>query len=311
MTTYPSILHEFVTTSPSLRPRSKQIYLHDVERFVAFAGTEPSGWTLAKTRAFYQHLLAQGMKPQSANRIMRTVAFVAKWYATEVGRPEADFSKIQLASDGETEPKNALTDEQARALLDTCGKREPKDVRDFALMVTALETGMRRMSLAGMTWEAFRPHAIEVPIKGYDKPYLVPLSDAAMTALDLWRTYLTTHRVPKKGPVFRALTSNLGGVTVGTGISTTSVYNIIHDRATAVGLEVHPHLFRHTFITWRRMAGVSDAHIAAISAHRLPGDNSGQLYRYTDKKLLAEQARKHTPAWLSVYVEKFCAGERP
>lgn len=307
--THPTLLHELISTSPSIRPRTKQIYIDSINRFVAFAGDDPRGWSLAKTRAFYQHLLDTKMKPQSANNIMKAVTFAGKWYAIEVGQPAADFSRIQMAPDKHREARDAFTPDQARALLDTCKNREPRDLRDFAMMVTALETGMRRMSLASMAWDKIKrvPPVATVKLKGYDEEYDVPTSDSALAALGLWRTWLDGQRVLKKGPVWRALTYSLAGAAPGGGISVTSIYNIIRARATLIGIEAHPHIFRHTFITWRRGAGVPDHLIGIVTGHRLPGDNS-VLSTYTDKKLLAEQARNTTPAWLAEYVKNYCRG---
>lgn len=303
-----TILHELISTSPALRARTKQIYLDGLDRYLAFAGDDPRGWTLAVTRSFYQHLLDAKMKPQSANNIMKAVTFAGKWYAVEVGQPNADFSRIQMAPGKQREEREAFTEPQARALLDTCAPRTPKDLRDFAMLVVALETGMRRMSLAGMSWDLVRktPPAATVPLKGADEPYAVPLSDTAVAALDVWRGWLDAQRTPKKGPVFRALSHSLSGTSAGGGLSVTSVYNIIRARAALIGIEAHPHIFRHTFITWRRMAAVPDYLISTITGHHFRSETT--LGTYTDRKLLAEKARATTPAWLAAYVGEFVKG---
>ncbi len=43
----------------------------------------------------------------------------------------------------------------------------------------------------------------------------------------------------------------------------------------------------------------------AIDEHRLRGEDP-ILHGYTDKRMLAEKARKTTPAWLVAYVADYC-----
>lgn len=306
-----TILHELVDTSPELRASTKKTYLRDLDQYVAFAGEDPAGWTRTRTSQFYQHLLDAKMKPQSANRLMASIRYAAQWRAKRENNDSLDFSVIPMASNKASAARETLSEANMRALLDTCHRRSPRDLRDLVLLVASIETGMRRMSLASMAWEGIKPlpyPTLAVPLKGRDDVFPVPISDTLLAAFGPWRKWLATKKV-FKGAILRRLDHHLSGMVVGAGISPSAIYAIMQERAAQAQVgHIHPHLFRHTFITWRMQAGLTPLQIASITGHRLPGDGSGSLYTYTDKKVLGEIARTSTPPWLAAYVDEYVKG---
>lgn len=308
-TTHRTILHRLVAESPSLGTQTRALYLADLDLYVDFVGTDPASWTRVNTTEFYRHLL-RGRKPQSANRIMAGVAYAAKWYASQANDPSLYFAETPKASKKDVAVREAMTEDEVRALLDTCAAKTPRDLRDFAIMVVAVETGMRRMSLAAATWENQKdtPYpCLHVPLKGVDGLYAVPLSDAALRSLSPWRQWSRTEKVTK-GHIFRRLDRANGGVRVGAQITPAAIYEIVQARAAAAGLgaKVHPHAFRHTFTTWRLSAGQTPFQVSAVTGHRVGGGWGGTLYTYADKKALGAEVRNSTPPWLASYVEAYC-----
>lgn len=302
-------LHEIITKSRRLAASSKKVYLADIDRWIEFAGGQPSDWTRERAEEFYDKLLTDGLKPQSAKRIIMSLRYPAKRLAEIHFKPELDFTRVEFVRSRRRAFKEALTEEQARAMLEAITSREPRNLRDFATLIVALETGMRVMSLCGMQIEktGIKERGVPVtwvPLKGEGEDlYPIPLSDIALLALEPWLAFLRQRKI-KTGAVLRAL---LNRVTkdqqIGVSLSARALYDVIQDRAKAAGLTgIHPHLFRHTFVTWRRAAGVSDDLIGAITGHRLSGD-SKILWVYTDHQgAHAEVARSKTPQWLADYV---------
>jgi hypothetical protein len=307
-----TILHEIVEASPKLAPRTKTKYLQDLDQWVAFAGPDPSGWTRYRAQEFYGHLL-QRMKPQSANRVMASVAHASSWLAKRENRPDMHFAVYQAAPHAARAERRALSPTEAQALLGTCAGTSALDLRDRALIVVGLETGMRRMSLAGMTIDGIQQQAQHgypvalVPLKGSREAlYAVPLSDAAMDALSPWLGWLKAHKI-RKGPVFRALGRGIGpkGKLVHTPsdapLSFQSIYKVVVSRAEQAGLgHLHPHVFRHTFITWRVEAGLQPYQIAVVTGHKvanIPGLSG--MGGYLDVGRLGSEIRQTTPAWLA------------
>lgn len=212
--------------------------------------------------------------------------------------------------------RHVMTKAQAQKLLATCASDSPIDLRDRAMFIIGLETGMRRISLVGMTLEGIHKcdngyPVADVPIKGSgDKMYPVPLSDAALAGLEPWRRWLRSQKI-SKGAVFRGLTRRIGPIgrsvyDVSDGLSLVSIYKIVTHRARQAGLEhIHPNIFRNTFITWRLEQGLSPFQIAAITGHKLsnlPGMSS--MGTYIDAARVGETARTSTPEWLSDLTRK-------
>jgi integrase/recombinase XerD len=192
-----------------------------------------------------------------------------------------------------------LTSTQAQRLLATCATNSPIDLRDRALLIVGFETGMLRKSLAGMQLETTTDTSTRVPVRGVERS--VPLSNAAIYALDAWRRWLRSQKITK-GPVFRALMRRVarGGkliYEVGEGLALVSIYKIVVHRADQAGLtHVHPHVFRDTFIAWRLEAGLTPFQIAAVTGHKINLPSMGKTGSFTDA--LDDEARNSTPTWL-------------
>ena len=320
-----TILHSIVRDAPDLAPSTKTTFLSDLDAWVAFAGENPAGWTRTRAQEFYSSLLSR-MKTQSANRLMATLTYAAGWWAKREQNDRLDFSVIQKAPPGEREDKDAITEEQAQKLLAAASRaaltpplralQMPWILRDTALVVVGLETGMRRMSLADMAIErtglgkAGFPMT-KVRLKGQRAParYEVPLSQAAQDALEPWLAFLAKNGITK-GAVWRRFSlraRDAKNATIGGGLTTQSVYNIVVKLGAEAGIaDLTPHIFRHTFITWRLLAGWTPQQIAAVTGHQLPrrtfegvpNADIGAMNKYVDAKAFAATVSTATPAWL-------------
>lgn len=309
-----SELHEIVSRGHDLAPSTRERYLRDLDEWIEFAGADPKTWTPRMAEDFYGRLLER-MKPQSANRFIAALHYAAEWRAKQQGIP--NFVMIRRASKDEPEARSALTEDQAQDLLApffvskplfvTKGKPDPLAMRDLAMFVVELETGMRRMSLQSMTWEMLGlDDKLGYPVahvitKGHGKKRQpIPISDTALKALEPWRQWRGN---PKQGPVFVALGRD--GKTARTPISATAIQKIVAARAGQAGIgHVHPHMFRNTFITWRLNAGLAPHEISVITGHKLSGLGAmsgfqlGAMSHYIDMRLIGEKVRNSTPAWL-------------
>ena len=314
-------LHQILDRA-AFSPRTKESYGRVIDQWLTFAGHDPVNWTRLKAQQFYDEMITRGVSAASANVYIASLRYVSKWYATQLNRPELDFAIVQQAGtsryvdNGDHKPKTqrALTEDEVRRLLTACKGPTPIDHRDLALILTGLETGMRRMSLAGCRVEGLStPNGypvIDVPIKGAGmKLFSVPLSSTAMKVVAPWRTWLRKHDLPK-GALFTGFAKRIGpkgqNVYTPTGtISLPAIYKIIEGRAEIAKIkDMHPHLLRHTFITWREQFGLSAVQIASITGHKTFGAEWSNMRGYIDMSVVAEQARESTPPWLVKLVDE-------
>lgn len=306
-------LHTVVRNAPDLAESSKLKYLRDLDAWIEYAGVNPIGWTREAAQAFYNGLQGR-MKAQSSNRLMSSISYASRWRAHLHNDPSLDFGVVRKAKAGEGEVRNALTPETAIALLETTRDPTPINLRDRALIVVGLETGMRRMSLAGMRYEhlSYTPYArIEVPIKGHGTDlFSVPLTDVAVEALTPWTTWLASKRLSVRGGgVFRRVWTTIDskgkptqGVRDSDAISEAMIHRVVARRAQTANVgSVHPHLFRHSFVTWRSELGMPDDQIASVTGHSLTA-RTGAIGRYKDLLALGGIARNTSPAWLAEWL---------
>lgn len=315
-----TILHQMVRSS-YLSDITKGHYLHSIDLWIAFAGPDEASWTNYRAQEFYASLLANGMRAQSANAAIAGVAYASRWRAKKAGDPSLNFFVIQTAKPGNRLVKQALDAHEAIKLLDTtkpymAGVVTPIDIRDRAMIIVGLETGMRRMSMSGMLLEEIntKPYpCVRVPLKGHGKDlYQVPLTDLAYASLLEWLEWL--RKTPsgqkiKTGPVFRQLhwrilkDKRVLAVKPAVqrqaevGLSGSMIHKIVQQRAERAGLRdnIHPHLFRHSFATWREEMGMPPQQIASITGHAF---NLGALGGYMDRVKLGAIARESSPPWL-------------
>jgi len=310
-----SPLHQIVERSPALGDETRRKYLHALDEWIAFAGDSPEGWTMEQAQAFYNGLLARGLKPQSAKHYVSALKFADHWYSKQVHRPE--FVHVDLARKTHTPQRPALSPEQAISLLDTCRDlNDPIAARDFAMMVIGLETGMRRMSMRSIalsdvlkpeTKPAF-PH-VNVLLKGFGKDrFFVPLSETALRSLGPWIAWLRARNASQAGALFRPLRrmvdqrTGVTGLTVrGSQMSLIGIYKTIEQRSAEAGFGVFPHIFRHTFVTWRLDAGHPPHDVMAITGHSLQAE-LGAFGGYANREKICDRMRNTTPPWLAEYV---------
>lgn len=316
MTATASKLHEIVLGANDLAPSTRDRYFRDLNQWIAFAGTDPTGWTRTRARDFYASLIAR-MRPQSANRLMASIAYASRWWAHYEANPSLDFALVQTARARDKKPQRALDEAAVRRLLATCD-RSIAGVRDFALIVVALETGMRCMSLTSLTIEdtLFGPTsrwpypATFAELKGRD-PAWVPLSDTALSALGPWLELLAARDVGE-GPLFRPLQHHTSQqraefVPASRKLSRSAIVKILAERAKAAQLgHINAHLFRHTLVTWRAGQGLQPHEIAAITHHDIT-KALGALGGYLDLCEIGGRVRNLTPAWLVELVTEHIA----
>jgi integrase len=284
-----TILEQVIRQSQRLSPRTRAIYLKAVESFVAYAGENPGGWHGAIVEQ-WRDGLRRGRKSQTVNLYLAGLRFATKRIAELQRNPSLDFARVAetLKPDAE-EVRQPLSVDQARAILATCRGDSPADLRDRALLVLGFRTGLRRAGLAGIQLDNIDAKAIRgVVLKGGALLDII-LDEEMRTALRPWISWLHRKGITT-GTLFRRLSrEGLGGGTtlMGTGISAGGVYAIIRRRAEQAGIShVHPHLLRHSFISWSVEQGSKAYEIRGVTGQK----TDSIVNRYT-KDLAAAEAR--------------------
>lgn len=314
-----TILHQILNRA-GFSPVTKSSYARIIDRWVEFAGEDPDGWTPSRAQEFYDQLIEGGLAVQSANVYMDSLRYVSQWHAKRGGVDFADVQR-QRGTKGQKRTREGgpiLDEDEARALLLTCRAKSLVDLRDLAMFVAMLETGMRRKSIQGMQLEGFSTSGtptVEIPIKGPggQETFACPLSDTALAALNAWRHQLHKNGITT-GAVFRRIIPRGRRGTsfdIGEELSLTGINEIVDGRAKLAEMRhINPHMFRHTFLSWRTyIAKLSPLEISQLTGHRVSAVieggvrmSLGAMPTYMHRPI--EEIRNSTPEWLRALVQE-------
>lgn len=197
-------------------------------------------------------------------------------------------------ADGLVTPKpeaslpETLTREETEHLLAGIDPVTPLDLRDLAILELLYASGLRVSELTNATLDqlAMEEGFIRVTGKG-NKTRIVPVGRAAREAVAHW---LESGR-PKL--VTRKTGSHLFISVRGTRLTTARIEQIVKARARAVGLDVHPHLLRHSFATHLLSGGADLRVIQEMLGHA--DIATTQIYTHVDKQRLKQVHRSFHP----------------
>ena len=163
------------------------------------------------------------------------------------------------------QPPPVLTDDQLKAIFATTrADKSFSGVRDYAMLLTLADTGMRVGELVGMTVNDidFDSGTIEVTGKGRRRRRVAFGARCGKAVLAYLRA-----RTAKKGAI------GTDHVWVGARgrMHEQAVWRIVKSRGEAAGVEdVFPHLFRHTMAHRFRMKGGQEGDLASLGGWRDP-----------------------------------------
>lgn len=188
----------------------------------------------------------------------------------------------------------ALTEEEAKRLVESVCGTGPLDLRDRALLELAYGTGARVSELLGLCLDdcSWTDGLLRLVGKGA-RVRFVPLGKPAMEALRAYtessRPRLLANRRAGAEPP-QVLLNARGGA-----LSRMGYWKILRKRAMEAGLgeQVHPHLLRHTYATHLLRGGASLRVVQELLGHaRLA---TTQIYTSVDEPYLQGMHRRYHP----------------
>lgn len=286
--TSPTIdLLDLVAKARGLSDGTKRVYASNVKRWLAHAGSDPANWRGYVAQAFYDQLLAEGMAVRSANTLLWGVHFAFHRAHQLYGIPNPILAVDRAHEDAKVRVRKPLTPEEARRLLGACAGEGLAARRDHAVVLVGLATGMRRSSLVTLDARAVVDHGDHVRATVFLKggsTYGVPI------ATPLWRQVAALAAVTPEAPqpLFRRLRATPTGLAfVDAPLTPNGLYFALEARAKTAGIKrMHPHLLRHTLISWLREDGATDLLLATLTGHAIHDAGTAtarSLDHYTDK----------------------------
>lgn len=251
-----------------------RLYLTAARMFVDFltARGESIGVqdvTVDQVRAFLAREIERTSIASTAQH-QRALSVMWTWLIAEGertgGNPMAGIARMRPPR----KAKTYLTDEQIRALLDTCAGNGFTARRDTALIRVLVDVGPRAAGLIGMRVAAADPRVNDVDLSGRrirvrlkgGRELWLPLGRKAAAALDRYLRARAGHRYADSPWLWLGAQGRL---------STSGLRQMLERRGTTAGiLSVHPHRFRRTFAhSWLKNGGNTDdlMHLAGWTSY--------------------------------------------
>jgi integrase/recombinase XerC/integrase/recombinase XerD len=173
-----------------------------------------------------------------------------------------------------------------RLLLGACGDTSV-GLRDRAILITLLDTGIRVSELAQLTLADLDLQGLRLRVlhaKG-NKQRVVPFSNTCRLELERF----LARRGDAPGPLFCA-SDNHVGLRPLVMLKPNGVKQLLRRLGRSTGLpKVHAHRFRHTFATWAIQQGARELDVQLLLGHSSPD----MVRRYTSSYNAEQAARRH------------------
>jgi integrase/recombinase XerD len=168
---------------------------------------------------------------------------------------------------------------------------KPEGQRNRAILETMYSCGLRVSEAITLRISDLFLDAgfIKVIGKG-DKERLVPIGDAAIKYIGLYRNHIRNHQVIKKGSEDILFLNRRGA-----GLTRVMVFMILRDLAQKVGIEksVHPHTLRHSFATHLVEGGADLRAVQEMMGHK--SITTTEIYTHLDRSYLRQTLEKYHP----------------
>lgn len=164
-------------------------------------------------------------------------------------------------------PPEVLTGDQLQAIFATCKGTTFTDRRDLAILSLFADTGIRRGEMAGIATADLDLGEQIITVSGKTGTRGVPYGAATATRLD---RYLRARRQHPENQLPQLWLGRKGA------LGTFGIGGVVVNRGKQAGLDLNPHLFRHTFAHLWLDGGGNEGDLQRLAGWRSPA----MLQRY-------------------------------
>ena len=200
-------------------PNTKRAYRNDVEAFVAFCGVETAEEFRLVTRAhiiaWRDQIRASGLAPSTIRRKLAALSSLFDYLCNRNAVESNPVAGVKRPAADNNEGKTpALSDKQARKLLQAPDGQSLKARRDRAIIATYLFHALRREELASLRVDSITERSGVVHFRVFGKGSKTRYVLAHPAALEAISAYLEEagHADDRKGALFRPTRNPSTGV---------------------------------------------------------------------------------------------------
>jgi integrase/recombinase XerD len=268
-------------------PLTIAAYRRDLARLAEFLRTRRRTLETARPDDLVAHLEALRRAGQSARSLARSLAAIRGLYrhGRSAGSLREDPATLLETPRPPRRLPRALSRAAATLLVEGVRGREPRQLRDRAILELLYGSGLRASELVGLRPSDVDLQAQLLVCRGKrDRQRLVPLGDAARRALIDYLEQGRPRLVGRSEPGLLFVNAR------GRGLGRVGLWRLVRAHARGVGLRgAFPHALRHSFASHLLEGGADLRSVQALLGHadigtteiytHLPTDAVRRLYR--------------------------------
>lgn len=262
--------------------RTVSIYTGAAEKFAAWLAehTDCAGWLDVEKRDI-ESFTIDVLKTRSAgyaSNLHRALQQFFKWWAAEEEMPNVMLGmKPPIVPEV---PVPVLTQRQLQALLKAAEGKGFVQRRDTAILLLFMDAGLRRDELASLKTGDIDLDFREVRVLGKGRrPRTVPFGHRTALALDRYLKVRKQHRMAHLDWLWLSHRTSCH-------LTDRGIYQMIERRGEDIGVDLHPHMLRHSWAHHYRANGGNPDDLK-----RLAGWKSDQMVARYGASLADERAR--------------------
>jgi integrase/recombinase XerD len=281
----------------SLSDHSVEAYLRDIEKLSQFLSLEGKATAveniqLKDLQLFLKWIGSLGMTASSQSRIISGIRSFYKYCLQENLVRQDPTELLETPKLRRTLP-DFLSVEEINQIIQAIDLSKPEGERNRAILETMYSCGLRVSELVNLRLSSLYPELgfIKVIGKG-DKERLVPIGNAALKFISIYRGAVRVHVQIKKGNEDILFLNRRGA-----GLTRQMIFILLKDLVREAGIKktVSPHTFRHSFATHLVEGGADLRAVQEMLGHE--SITTTEIYTHLDRAYLRETLQKYHPAF--------------
>lgn len=287
----------YLQLEKSLADNSVDAYIHDLEMLTQYfalfeVDKSPQEVVLKDLEQFIKWISGLGMTPSSQARIISGLrSFYRYCLQEEITRK--DPTALLEAPKLKRSLPDVLSFEEIEQILSIIKTGTPEGARNKAIIETLYSCGLRVSELVNLRISCLYMEIGFVRVIGKgDKERLVPIGDAAIKYIQLYRESIRVHI-----PVISGNEDILFLNRRGKKLSRVMIFLIIKELAKQAGItkNISPHTFRHSFATHLVEGGADLRAVQEMLGHE--SITTTEIYTHLDREFLRNTLEKFHPGF--------------
>ncbi len=281
----------------SLADHSVEAYLHDLDKLITFLEIQgqtpqPADLNFNDLQAFVKWIAELGMTASSQSRIISGIRAFFKYCITEQ-IVQKDPSVLLETPRLKRALPDVLSYEEIEAVINAIDLSKPEGGRNKAILETMYSSGLRVSEVVNLRISGLYLDVgfIRVIGKG-DKERLVPIGEAAIKYIKMYREHIRIHMPVKPGAEDILFINRRGSK-----LTRVMIFLMLKELVKKAGIvkNISPHTFRHSFATHLVEGGADLRAVQEMLGHE--SITTTEIYTHLNRDYLRDTLQRFHPAF--------------